>query len=117
MKVIGFFLGLVGIFFFVLGMISEPLIFFPMSIFCLWVSSKLIGTQGSNQKKCPYCAEFIKNEAIVCRFCGRDIEIEPSSEEIVEQTEANALLPSWKCHCGRINSQAHCECGASFFVD
>src|ERR1019366_3176931 len=36
--------------------------------------------QSGTSRKCPFCAEIIKGEAIVCRFCGRDLPSEAPQE-------------------------------------
>jgi len=53
-------------------------------------------------KKCPMCAELVKNEAVKCKHCGSELKLEEVAPAIVEEPVDMSNGDITKCvGCGK----------------
>jgi hypothetical protein len=78
-----------GVFSFLTGAVAVA-----MAVACLvgFTVAHLLGREMKPEltgptKKCPFCAEIIKEEAKVCRYCGRDVAVSSEGEETTAKTK------------------------------
>lgn len=88
--------GLSGFAHFFGSLLFSPLLGF-LSAAIASPNKKVIETRlisGGENKKCPHCAEIIKAEARVCRFCGREVAaaVAPTTSAKPTDAELRAAL-------------------------
>src|SRR5690349_8364341 len=61
------------------GGVIGGLLLGPLAFLLFFVSG--IVSSSEQQRKCPYCAEWIKPEATICKHCHKEVEPQPIAEK------------------------------------
>ena len=103
--------------FFLLSLLLSPLVGIIAALVAGQNTSRVEARKLSSHeyKRCPYCAELIKREATVCRYCGKEVHVTSFSSETSLQMLAPTQQETAFCtHCGialRANANFCVNCG------
>jgi len=75
---------------FIFSIIFTPIIGFIAVALTKPTEKDLIRKDG--MKKCPYCAELVKKEALICRYCGKDVASKNAATKIVNTDDLFAQV-------------------------
>ncbi|MFY9088934.1 zinc ribbon domain-containing protein [Arcobacter aquimarinus] len=83
--------GRFGIGFFLVSIILSPLIGFLMALIAVPHEDNIM--KNKNLKKCPFCKELVKEDAITCKYCHKDLNIkEITNRDILKKFENNTHI-------------------------
>jgi len=123
--------GKSGFGYFLLSVLLSPLIGFVAALIAKEDTVNIEKKEMSLgvKRKCPFCAELVKSEAIICKHCGKDIDKHkviqnPTSSDVrkaykkIAKDDKSQEVPNNRCNkCFAIQTKKDVEKGQCWKCD
>jgi len=82
----------------VLAIVLGPITLLLAAVVPNLKQEQLTSADETGSRPCPFCAERIKRQAVVCSYCGRDV---PRMAPVPEAVETQSAPPKWLVYFAR----------------